>query len=244
MLSFFKKKPAPSLPELLTTDIHSHLLPGLDDGAASLEEALAMVQAFAEKGYKRLYTTPHILSDFYPNTPDTILPALASLQQAIKVNGIDIELFAAAEYYLDEAFLALITTEAPLLHFGLKKYVLFETAFINEPVYLRQVVFDLFSNGYTPVLAHPERYQYFFDAPNLVEEIFNTGVLFQVNYLSMLGHYAPPVTRLAEQLIDARMVHFLGSDCHKPRHLEAMKGLDKNKHWRKALDLPLLNREL
>jgi tyrosine-protein phosphatase YwqE len=240
---FRKRQPVPVL-EPFTTDIHSHLLPGLDDGAATEEESLTMIQGFADRGYRRLYTTPHILADFYPNTPETILPALAQMQAAIKEKGIDIELFAAAEYYLDDAFIEALAQNKPLLHFGKQKYVLFETAFINEPVYLRQVIFDLFSNGYTPVLAHPERYQYFFDAPAVVDQIFDTGVLFQVNYLSLVNYYAPPVTKLAEYLIDQGKVHFLGSDCHKPRHLEAMKALEKNKHWRKALNLPLLNRDI
>jgi tyrosine-protein phosphatase YwqE len=209
-----------------------------------MEETMLMLEAFIDKGYRRLYTTPHILGDFYPNTPGTILPLLEQVQAEIKVKGLAIELFAAAEYYLDDAFIAAVDANEPLLCFGTKKYVLFETAFINEPVYLRDIIFKLFSNGYTPILAHPERYQYLFDNPTRVSEIFDSGVLFQVNYLSFLNYYAPPVTRLAEYLVEQGKVHMLGSDCHKPRHLETMKGLDKNKYWKKALSFPLVNREL
>lgn len=243
MFSFFKSKPEPTY-EPLTTDMHSHLLPGLDDGSASMEETMQMIETFAERGYKRLYTTPHILADYYPNTPETILPALKLVQDEIKARSLGIELYAAAEYYLDDAFMEAIDQNKPLLSMGSKKYLLFETAFINEPVHLRQVIFKLFSNGYTPILAHPERYQYFFENMRLVQEIFDSGVLFQLNALSFINYYAPPVTKLAEQLVDAGMVHFIGTDCHKPRHQEAMKGLVKSKHWKKALAMPLLNREL
>ena len=244
IFSFFSRRPPEPLPEELTTDIHSHLLPGLDDGSANMEETLQMLRTFQERGYRRLYTTPHILHDYFPNSPETILPALDQVREAVAQAGLDIEIYAAAEYYLDDAFVEAVGQGAPLLSMGAKKYVLFETAFINEPVHLREIIFQLFSNGYTPVLAHPERYQYFFDNFARVEDVFSTGVLFQVNYLSFANYYAPPVLKLAEQLTDAGMVHFLGSDCHKPRHLEAMKGLAKSKHWRKALNLPLLNRTL
>ena len=244
MFSFFKRRAPEPVYEALTTDMHSHLLPALDDGSATMEETMQMIESFRERGYRRLYTTPHILSDYFPNSPETILPALELVRKEIKARGLDIEIFAAAEYYLDDAFLAAVTENKPLMSMGPKKYVLFETAFINEPVHLREVIFKLFTNGYIPVLAHPERYQYFFDNVHRVEELAETGVLLQVNYLSVLNYYAPPVTKLAEQLIDAGLVHFMGSDCHKPRHLEAMKGLAKNKHWKKALAMPLLNRDL
>jgi tyrosine-protein phosphatase YwqE len=205
---------------------------------------MTMIRGFAARGYRRLYTTPHILADFYPNTPETILGGLATVQAAIKEEGLDIELYAAAEYYLDDSFVEAVAENKPLLSFGSKKYLLFETAFINEPAYLRQVIFDLFSNGYTPILAHPERYQYFFESTDAIDQIFDTGALFQLNYLSFVGYYAPPVTRLAEYLVENGKVHFIGSDCHKPRHLEAMKALDKSKSWRKVLQMPLLNREI
>jgi protein-tyrosine phosphatase len=244
MLSFFGKKKPDVIPEGLSVDIHSHLLPSLDDGAANLEESLDMLRSFEAMGYTKLVTTPHIIADFYPNGPDTILPGLAILQEEITSHGIGITLSAAAEYYLEDGFVEAVEKNADLLSFGEPKYVLFETAFINEPANLRTIIFKLFANGYTPVLAHPERYQYFFDAPERVEDIFDSGVLFQINYLSFLQYYAPPVTKLAEYLVDTGRVHFLGSDCHKPRHIEAMKGLAKSKYWKKALEMPLLNRTL
>lgn len=244
MFSFFRRsKPEPTY-EALTTDMHSHLLPGLDDGSASMDETMQMLTTFADRGYRRLYTTPHILSDYYPNSPETILPALEEVRKEVKVRGLEIEIYAAAEYYMDDAFIEAVDQGKPLLSIGPKKYLLFETAFINEPVHLRDVIFKLFSNGYTPVLAHPERYQYFFDNMRRVQEIYDSGVLFQVNHLSFANYYAPPVTKLAEALADAGMIQFLGTDCHKPRHLEAMKQLSKSKHWKKALASPLLNREI
>lgn len=244
MFSFFfrsKKEPVDILP--LHADMHSHLLPGLDDGSESVEESMEMIAEFAARGYKRLYTTPHIIHDYYPNGPDTILPALETVRAAIKEAGLDIEIHAAAEYFLDEVFMDAIDQGKPLLTFG-DRYILFETPFLNEPVYLRDVIFKLLSSGYKPILAHPERYQYLFGNWKKVEEIFDSGVLFQVNTLSFLGHYNKVSQTLAEGLVEREMVHFIGTDSHKPRHLEAMKALPKSKAYRKALELPLLNHQI
>ncbi len=243
MFSFFfkKKEHLEVLP--LQADMHSHLLPGLDDGSDSIEESMEMITEFANRGYKRLYTTPHIIHDYYPNSAGTILPALAEVRKAIRAARLDITIDAAAEYFLDENFMEKIEQNQPLLTFS-DKYVLFETPFLNEPVYLRDVIFKLHSNGYKPVLAHPERYQYLFGNWKKVEELFDTGVLFQVNNLSFVGHYNKGAQVLAEGLVQREMIHFIGTDCHKPRHLESMKLLVKSKAYRRALEFPLLNHQI
>jgi tyrosine-protein phosphatase YwqE len=192
---------------------------------------------------RNAHTTPHIIHDYYPNGSDTIMPALKLVRDAIKAAGLDIELNAAAEYFLDEVFMESIDQNKPLLTFS-GKYLLFETPFLNEPVYLRDVIFKLHSNGYKAVLAHPERYQYLFGNWNKVEDLYNTGVLFQVNALSFIGHYNKGAQVLAEGLVERGMVHFIGTDCHKPRHLESMKLLAKSKWYKKALEMPLLNHQI
>ena len=245
MFSFFNRRPKEDVPEALAlvADMHSHLLPGLDDGSDNIDESMDMIRTFIDRGFQRLYTTPHIIHDFYPNGPETIAPALELVRQAIAAEGLPVTIDAAAEYFLDEAFMDKITNKEPLMTFG-DRYVLFETPFLNEPIYLRQVIFELLTSGYKPVLAHPERYQYLFGKWAKIEELFDSGVLFQVNAMSLLGHYNKPSQDIAEKLVDKAMLHFIGTDCHKPKHQEIMKALPKLKSYKKALELPLLNRNI
>ena len=113
-------------PEIFSSiDIHSHLLPGIDDGVQTLEESIEVISGFANMGYKKLITTPHIMGDFFKNTPTIINAKLAEVRNALKENEINIEIEAAAEYYLDEHFINLIDADAPLLTFA-DSYVLFE----------------------------------------------------------------------------------------------------------------------
>ena len=141
----------------LTTDIHSHLLPGIDDGVETYDEALEVVEGFIDLGFERLITTPHIMQDYYRNEPDHIRELAAILQSKIYDRGWDISIDAAAEYYLDEGLMTKLEDGDEILTFG-GKYLLFETSFINKPIYLEQFIFNALSQGMVPVMAHPERY--------------------------------------------------------------------------------------
>jgi len=180
----------------ITTDLHSHLLPGIDDGVQTMDEALEVIKGFKNLGYQRLITTPHIMHDYYRNTPDIIQNKLGAVQQALAENGIELELQAAAEYYLDEYFLGLIGRDAPLLAFG-DKYVLFELPFLSKPMILQEAVFALQTKGYRPVLAHAERYLYFSKDSGPLYDLHHAGVVLQLNLLSL-------------------------ADCHNSRHLMAL----------------------
>ena len=160
---FTKRNKEPDYPAVsdfssVAVDIHSHLIPGIDDGVKSMEESIDMIKAFASLGFKRLITTPHIMSDYFKNTPEIILGGLELVRSAVKKEGIDITIDAAAEYYLDEFFIQKLKKEK-LLTIN-NKYLLFEISYINPPDYLLGVVFDIIVNGYTPILAHPERYNF------------------------------------------------------------------------------------
>ncbi len=242
MLSFFKPKPKPSLSHL-QTDIHSHLLPQLDDGVKSLEEATTLIKQFIDLGYSKLITTPHIMSDYYRNEPSQILSALDSLKHHLNNENLIFPIEAAAEYYLDESLSAKAKTNEELLTFG-KKYLLFETNFLTEPFQLKEFIFDLTTQGYQPILAHPERYQYLVNDFSKVEDLRNRGLLFQISIPSIIGVYSKPIQKLAIKLIDLGWVDFLGSDCHNQIHMDALKDAFKNKYFEKALELPLLNRSL
>ncbi len=239
MISFFKPKKKNYTP--LLTDLHSHLLPELDDGVKSWEESLELIKRFSALGYKKLITTPHINSEYYRNEPDTIKARLAELSERIQQEKIDLTVEAAAEYYLDEELLRKVQTKEPLLTFG-KSYLLFETNFLTEPYQLRDFIFQVITQGYKPILAHPERYAYM--TLEKANEMRDRGVLLQTNTLSILGYYAKPIQQLAGKLIEQGLVDILGSDCHNPIHMSVLEKAMENKYYRKALELPLLNNSL
>jgi len=235
----------------LKCDLHSHFIPGIDDGAKTMEDAVAMLREFSSLGYKKVITTPHVMSDAYRNTPEIILAGLSGLRAALKAEGIPIEVDAAAEYYMDYDFEKLIE-EKRLLTFGKSSldsasggYVLFELAFINPPDSLMNVVFKLITNGYRPVLAHPERYSFWHHNFKKYEELVEKGVLLQLNINSLTGHYSPQVKRVAEQMIEQDMISFLGSDCHHTGHIELMKNVVYEKSLHKLIESgTLLNSKL
>lgn len=239
MISFFKPKKKNYTP--LFTDLHSHLLPELDDGVKSWGESLELIKRFSALGYKKLITTPHINSEYYRNEPVTINARLAELKERIRQENLNVEAEAAAEYYLDEELLRKVQSKEPLITFG-KSYLLFETNFLTEPYQLRDFIFQVITQGYKPILAHPERYAYM--TVEKATEMRDRGVLLQTNTLSILGYYAKPIQQLANKLIDRGLVDILGSDCHNPQHMALLEKALENKYYRKALELPLLNNTL
>ena len=232
----------------LVADMHSHLLPGLDDGAETLGHSLELLRALREMGFRKLVMTPHIMGDFYKNTPEGIRTALEALRSAATAAGLDdVELDCAAEYYLDEFLGRKLADGTEMLTFGGdKRYLLFETSYMNEPLNLYEIIFELKSQGYRPVLAHPERYTYFYGRFNEVENLrSNHGVLLQLNLNSLAGYYSPMAKRVAEQLVDGGLVDFVGTDTHHLRHTETLlRRTLPLPHLDKLLRLPLLNSTL
>ena len=218
---------------LLKTDVHSHLIPGIDDGSTSVEDSLNIIRGLHSLGYSKLITTPHIMSDFYRNTPEIILAGLEDVRAAVAREGIPVELEAAAEYYCDYEFEKSIG-EKKLLSFG-DKYVLVELSYLNPSDNFDSVTFKLQLEGYKPVLAHPERYPYWYQSFNKYEEFRDKGVLLQINLASITGHYGSVAKRISERLIENNMVDFLGTDTHKMSHVDVFK---------KSLKLPILRRLL
>lgn len=221
--------------------MHSHLLPNLDDGVKSFDESIVVIRKLKEYGYEKAVTTPHIMNDTYRNTPEGILHRLNELKEYLVANGVEFEVEAAAEYYLDEAMAQRFESGERLLTFG-NRYLLFETNYITEPYLLKEFVFKAITNGYKPILAHPERYH--FMTMEKAEELMDRGVLLQINLLSLSGYYGKPIQRLAEKMIEKQWVNFLGTDCHNPEHARLLKHAIQTKAFRKALDLPLLNNTL
>lgn len=241
MIDILKRKKTFANP--IEIDVHSHLLPGIDDGVESFEEALEILKVFKALGYKKVITTPHVMVEFYPNTPEIINEKLATLKEAVRLADLDIVVEAAAEYYLDEAFLALLDTPEKLMVFG-ENYILFETPFINEPVFLKEAVFKMSALGLQPVLAHPERYMFVQANPGILEQLAERNVLFQCNINAIDGYYSPVAEKTAKFMLNKGMVSFLGSDCHNIKHAHLMKQTLEKKYFQKLEKINLKNNTL
>ena len=199
------------------SDMHSHLIPGIDDGAKDMDQTIAMLAKFESLGYKKVVTTPHIMTDSFPNNHEIILSGLEKVKNEIKKVGIEIEIEAAAEYYFDETLMPKIKNKE-LLTFG-DNYVLVEFAFHSPPQFLDQLFFELKTHGYRPVIAHFERYLYYLGKIDKAEKWRSEGINIQINLNSLFGQYGPEVQKQAEKLIDEGQFDFVGTDCHRIEHL-------------------------
>lgn len=233
MFNLFKKTAPLGNFAFLNTDMHSHLLPGIDDGAKDIDESLELISKLSAMGYKHLITTPHIMADLYPNTPAIITEKLKEVRKAISNAGIDITLNAAAEYLMDEGFEPLLE-EGDLLTLPGKR-LLVEMSFISAPPKLEQYLFRLQTKGYRPLLAHPERYLFFRDDFNRYSELKERGCEFQLNLLSLTGYYGKPTRENAVALLKADMIDYLGTDLHHERHAEMLSGALEDRSIAKAL---------
>lgn len=218
---FEKPDTTPADLSVLHTDIHSHLLFGIDDGAQQIDDSMQLIEELHHLGYRRFIATPHIMSDFYRNSPETILPKLEAVRAELANRNMGVTIEAAAEYYLDFDFQEKVNKQ-PLLTFG-DRYVLFELSFMNPPDNLNSTIFDLQTKGYKPVLAHPERYLYWMSKMDKFEELRDKGVWFQINLLSIVGHYGPPCKKLASEFINRGWFELLGTDLHSMKHIDSIK---------------------
>ncbi|QBZ97886.1 hypothetical protein GS03_01384 [Flavobacterium sangjuense] len=221
MIHFFKKKPY--LRDLIPNnyiDIHSHLLPGIDDGAVTIGDTENLIKGLQEIGFKKFITTPHVMSDVWKNTSVEINQKLSATIQELKISDANSNIKAAAEYMMDAEFRELITKERLLT---LKEnYVLVEISYLSPPIQLYEILYELQTNGYQPVLAHPERYHFYHHSMNEYKKLKNVGCLFQLNMLSATGYYGEHVAKVSNSLLKEGLIDFIGSDVHHNRHLEAM----------------------
>lgn len=206
---------------MLKTDMHSHLLPGIDDGSPDLDTSLQLIRGMMNLGYTKLITTPHIMWDMYRNTNEIIAAKLELLRKGLKEESINIEIQAAAEYFLDDYVHGLIKSNQPLLTIK-DKMVLVEFSLAYPSHSIKDILFDMQMQGYQPVIAHPERYIYLERSKDFYEELKDIGCLFQLNLLSLTGHYGKAVQELSQYLIKKGYYDLAGTDLHHERHLEAL----------------------
>jgi protein-tyrosine phosphatase len=241
---FFKKKLIPLhqfFPEGFV-DIHSHLLPGIDDGAKDIDETIALLQKMSSYGIKNFITTPHILGNVYPNTPKIIQQQLQLVQDELfKRNLTDISIQAAAEYMIDERFIEVLEKDQLL---PLKdNLVLVEMSYYSPPLQLYDILFQLQLKEYKPILAHPERYFSYHHDFQSYYKLKNAGCLFQLNLLSLTDYYGREVQKTSERLLKENMYDFVGTDTHNQSHLQLLKTIATKKNLSKIETLLLNNKK-
>jgi protein-tyrosine phosphatase len=207
----------------LKTDMHSHLLPGIDDGAAKYADSLAMINGLQELGFSGFITTPHVMKDVYNNSFENIAETNRLLNAAL-IEDSKIQISAAAEYYIDDDFPERIKNGEQLLTFG-DNYVLIEMSMVAKNMSLESVVFELTTRGYKPVLAHAERYPYLFENQQLsgYERLADADVLLQVNIRSFIGGYGEIQKKIARKLAEHDMIDFLGTDLHNQSQIAGLQ---------------------
>ena len=223
-------------------DIHSHLLNGIDDGAKTLDESIELSKQFQELGMTDIITTPHVLGELWPNTPELITDRLHVLQNELTRNGLEnFQIKAAAEYMIDDAFIKLLK-EKKLLTIG-DNFLLIELPFYNAPENLNEIIFNIQTNGFKPILAHPERYFYYHNKIKDLVKLRDIGCFFQLNLLSLTKHYGNDVYKIAVYLLKNNFIDFLGTDIHNTNHIDKLKKLGTSKNV-KLLEPYILKNEI
>lgn len=227
MFGFYKKKKV--LKDIIPNDfvdIHSHLLYGLDDGAKSIEDTKFLIQELQNIGFTQFITTPHTTPLVWENTKEGILNQYEKVLGELSLKSSNLRV--ASEYLMDDSFLKRLETEKLLT---LKdNYVLVEMSYINPPIQLYEIILELNSQGYQPVLAHPERYNFYKNDYGSFKRLKQAGCLFQMNLLSATGYYGSGITEVADYLLKENMYDFVGSDVHHKKHLEAFSSKIKLKN--------------
>ncbi|MBS1772937.1 MAG: hypothetical protein JST82_08750 [Bacteroidetes bacterium] len=224
------------------TDMHSHLVPGIDDGAQTVEDSISLIQQLQGMGFKSLITTPHIKSDHYPNTHATIQSGLQELRAALHQRGINMPIKAAAEYYIDDYFMQLLDAE-PLLTITENK-VLVEISFLFEPVRFYDTLFKIQTAGYKPIIAHPERYAFYHNNINAYKELKDRGCHLQLNTISLSGYYGRAVKEVAERILSMGLYDYCGTDMHHVKHADSMQKLLQSGVMPVLQQYPFLNSRL
>lgn len=220
MFSFLKSKP--TLAALIPNnyvDIHSHVLPGIDDGAKNLKDSQFLLESMLNLGFKKCITSPHTMSNVYNNTIETINHAKEKVMNELPDLAQKLELKAASEYFIDENFIENFKSN-PLLTIK-ENYVLVEMSFLNPPIQLHDYLFELQLAGYQPILAHPERYSYYHTNFAAFEKLKKMGLKFQLNLLSSVGYYGQEVANTSDKLLKAGCIDFVGSDIHHKQHIDS-----------------------
>jgi len=219
-----KEEPVARLADygLMAVDIHSHLIPGIDDGVKTIDDSIFVLRHLEKLGFKKIITSPHVMADGYKNNPEIILKGRDLVREAIKANAINIDFDATGEYNIDEGMYEKIEKKE-LLPFG-KNYIMVEMPFLAKPSIMADIIYKLQIAGYNVILAHPERYPYFHESDfSSYDSLKDRNLLFQINIGSLAGIYGKAAKFTAEKMIDENMVELVGTDLHGAKHLEVLE---------------------
>jgi tyrosine-protein phosphatase YwqE len=223
-------------------DIHNHILPGIDDGAKTVDESISLIRGFGEFGVTHFIATPHIMHNYYPNDRESITEALSRLQQGLLKNNLDhISMEAAAEHMIDDDYENLLEHDRAMVM--KKDYLLVEMSYLQPPINFEEAIIKTASKGFYPILAHPERYGFLHHRMRKYKEYKEHGILFQMNLLSLGEYYGKEVPKVALDLLDDGLIDFVASDIHNIGQLNALKKLRIKKKTAEKL-LPLINRTI
>ena len=222
------------------TDIHNHILPGIDDGAKNVEESLSLIKGMGDIGISNFICTPHIMENYYPNNHETIQNALSLVQNELKNNNLShVRIKAAAEHMIDSGFELLVDSNG-LMPIS-ENYILVEMSYLQASLNFEESIKKLRDKGLFPIFAHPERYAYLRYDRGDYTRMKDLGMLFQLNLLSLSGYYGKDVHKKALALLDDNLIDFLGSDIHNENHLKHLTNIQIST---KVLDkvIPLIAR--
>lgn len=220
MFNFLKSKNKGPIKLCIKTDIHCHIVPGVDDGSPDAATSVRLIGEMEKWGIKRIIASPHVTKNTFENDHSTIDPAMAELQAALSAQGSGVTVQHSAEYRIDELLDSRIET-GDLMTLP-NDFILIENSWLQEPGNLDRLVFDLQVKGLRPILAHPERYTYYWNDKSRYTTLHNAGLLFQINVLSLAKGYDTGSLKAAEYLIEQGLVDFLGTDLHRTAHVEVI----------------------
>ncbi len=234
-MNFFNLRKPKELPELFWhTDLHSHVCPGIDDGSPNVETSVELVRSMSQLGFTRMIVTPHVTDEVFPNTPDIISASYLRLTDAVSNAGIEMQFNYSAEYRIDQLLYDFL--DQGIVRPLPGRHLLIECRWLQEHYDLDTFIYTLRNDhGLIPILAHPERYTYYHHHLNRYQELHDLGVLFQVNLLSLAGHYDKGCKQVAEWLLDHDLVEFVGSDLHRRSHIESLRRYFTSRDYRKLV---------
>lgn len=235
MFDFFKSKSKEPVELCFSTDIHCHIVPGVDDGSPDASTSADLIERMQSWGIRRIIASPHVTQYVFENTEETISPAMKALHEELERRGNEIEVTHSAEYRIDELFAQRLADDD--LWLLPNRHILIENAFMQEPWNLNQLVFDLQVRGLKPILAHPERYMYYYGHLDRYKTLHDSGLAFQINLLSLAGAYGKAEKKIAQQLMDKGLVDFIGTDLHKASHADTIDKYLRTSEARKHMDV-------
>ena len=214
-------------------DFHSHILPNIDDGSSSFEESSDLLKEAFEAGFTKVISTSHYIEEYYEVIEEERKNLLKEVLEKTKILSPEKvpEVYLGSEIYVSSEIVELLK-KSKASTINNSNYILFELPMNTRPLYTKELVYKIIENGYTPIIAHPERYSYVQNDIDFVQELYDMGTLFQANYGSIIGLYGGKAKRTVKKLIQMDLIQFLGSDVHRknsiyPKIPRILKKLEK-----------------